>query len=77
MHQAVIAHPQHHADTCYGLTELAQLALEIQAAEGLDVDAALDRAAREVDLLTYYQAEWDTSAVNAGNWDAIPGAIPF
>ena len=72
-----IATPQHHADTRYRLTELAALALEIQAAEGLDVDRALDRAARELERLRYYQVEWDNSAVNAGNWDAIAGAIPF
>ncbi len=77
MQEAGIAPLQHHANTRYALTELAALALEIQAAEGLDLDTALDRAARELDLLKYYQVEWDNSAVNVGNWDASAGAIPF
>ena len=71
-----IATPQHHADTRYRLTELAALALEIQTAEGLDVDQALDRAVKELEVLRYYQLEWDTVAVNAGNQDAIASAIP-
>jgi len=34
----------HHAATRYRLTEVAQLALEIQAVEGLDLAVALDCA---------------------------------
>jgi hypothetical protein len=59
------------------LGEFLSLAAEIQAAEGLTVNAALDAAAKELDDLRYYQLDWDRSAANAGNWDTIAGAIPF
>jgi hypothetical protein len=60
------------------LGEFLSLAAEIQAAEGLDVDAALDRAAEQLDELGhYYPYLWDSTAFTAGNWDAMAGAIPF
>ena len=60
------------------LGEFLSLAAEIQAAEGLTVDAALDRAAEQLDELAhYYPYMWDSTAWSAGNWDAAAGAIPF
>ncbi len=60
------------------LAEFLSLAAEIQAAEGLDVDTALDRAAEQLDELAhYYPYMWDSTALTAGNWDAMAGAIPF
>ncbi len=60
------------------LAEFLQLALEIQSAEGLTVDAALDCASEQLDELAhYYPYLWDSTAFTAGNWDAIAGAIPF
>ena len=63
---------------CDELGEFLSLALEIQQAEGLTVDAALDRAAEQLDELAhYYPYMWDSTAFTAGNWDAAAGAIPF
>ena len=60
------------------LGEFLSLAAEIQAAEGLTVDAALDRAAEQLDELAhYYPYMWDSAAWSAGNWAAAAGAIPF
>jgi hypothetical protein len=59
------------------LAEFLQLALEIQQAEGLTVDAALDRAAEQLDRLRYYQLDWDNFAINLGNWDGLADVIPF
>ena len=60
------------------LGEFLSLAAEIQATEGVTVDAALDRAAEQLDELAhYYPYLWDSTAFTAGNWDAAAGAIPF
>ena len=59
------------------LGEFLSLAAEIQVAEGLDVDAAMDAAAEQLDRLQWDQVNWDNAAFNAGNWDAAAGAIPF
>ena len=59
------------------LGEFLSLAAEMQAAEGLTVDAALDRAAKELDDLRYYVFDWNRSAANGGNPHAGADAVPF
>ncbi len=70
----MLEHPR--ADDHYSLTELGELMLEIAHVEGCDLDAALDRAAEQLDPLRYYVYDWDRSAVNGGNFSGET-LLPF
>ena len=66
MRQAVIAQPQHHADTRFVLSELAWLALEIATVERCDLATATARAMRQLDELMT-AAEQHTRFVPTGD----------
>ncbi len=70
----MLEHPR--ADEHYSLTELAELMLEIASDEGLDLDTAFDRAAKELNSLKWYVYDWDRSAVNGGNFSGET-LLPF